>query len=87
MTKTKIVRGRTTVPKDVLESLGLREGDSISWSRRGGKWMIETGKQYMTDREWEEGLERSLEDVTAGRVREIKTPEDLYRRVQDKYHP
>lgn len=35
MAKTKIVKGRTTVPKAVLESLGLHEGDQISWIHRG----------------------------------------------------
>ncbi len=77
MAKTKIIHGRTTVPKAVLESLGLKEGDSISWVRRGGEWMI-AGKHYMTESEWEESIERGLEDIKVGRVHEYHSPEDLF---------
>lgn len=77
MAKTKILRGVTRVPKAVLDSLGLQEGDEISWVHRGGEWMI-AGKHYMSEREWEESLERGIADIKAGRSQEWKSEKDLF---------
>lgn len=33
--------GKTQIPKDVRESLNIRDGDKLLWVREEGKWVVE----------------------------------------------
>jgi len=34
-------KGKTSVPSEVRESLGAKDGDKILWIKEEGKWVVE----------------------------------------------
>ncbi len=60
-TSTLTSKGRTTVPKEVREALGLQEGDKLTWEIRGGRVVVTTDLPAFY--RWEGVIKNSSGDV------------------------
>jgi antitoxin PrlF len=54
-------KGRTTVPKEVREALGLKPGAKLTWEVRGGKVAVSTDRPAFY--RWEGFIQHGSTDV------------------------
>jgi antitoxin PrlF len=78
--KAKITsKGQVTIPKDVREALGLREGDSLLFEVEGDKVTVSALRRPVSFADyagaWREGKGMSREEVNAY-VRDLRGRED-----------
>jgi AbrB family looped-hinge helix DNA binding protein len=72
-------KGQVTIPKDVREALGLREGDSLLFEVEGEKVTVSVVRKPVSFADyagaWREGKGMSREEVNAY-VRDLRGRED-----------
>ncbi len=75
MSLAKITRNfQVSIPKNVREALGLREGDYVEVQERDGeivmvpKRLIDAGQAWFWTPEWQTGEQAVDEELRAGRV-------------------
>ena len=91
MSLSKITRNyQVSIPKDVRETLGLREGDYVEFEERDGeivmvpKRLIDADQAWFWSPEWQAGERDVDEDIRAGRVSgPFKTVEEMKKHFRD----
>ena len=71
---TKVTKGgQTTVPKEIRDALGVREGSRMFWSFDGTRAVLSAEpplpNEVTSDEEFWRGIEAAMRDVEEGRTR------------------
>ncbi len=86
------LRGRSqiTIPKNIIESLGLKEGDNLNIEIENGKIIVKPVVMVPKDQAWfwtdgwqEEEKEVDL-DIKAGRIKTANNLDDLMKDLRDE---
>jgi AbrB family looped-hinge helix DNA binding protein len=76
MVRTRLsIKGRTTVPKEIREALGLKPGDKLYWEVRGGRVTVTAERSSLLD------LEGFIKNSSGDVVAEIAEARKRRRRV------
>lgn len=86
------LRGRSqiTIPKNIIESLGLKEGDNLNIEIENGKIivkpvvMIPKDQAWFWTDEWQEAEKEVAEDIKAGRIKTANNIDDLMKDLRDE---
>jgi AbrB family looped-hinge helix DNA binding protein len=90
MTLSKITRNhQVSIPKNIRDRLGLREGDYVEMEERDGeivmipKKLIDADQAWFWTPEWQAAEQRADEDIKAGRVSgPFKTIDELKKHLE-----
>jgi len=82
--RTKISsQGRTVIPAEIREKLGIREGEEVEWALEGEVIVVKPVREEKTPDEIMEHLKNHLVEV--GRVPSKDMSVDVKRRVLDEW--
>ena len=82
--KTKISsQGRTVIPVEIREKLGIREGEEVEWALEGGVITVKLVREVKTPDEIMEHLKNHLVEIRV--VPSKVVPVDLKKRMMDKW--
>ena len=71
-------RRQVTIPKEIIEQLGLKPGDYVEVTRKNRSIVITPSEDvWFWSKEWQEKEREADEDIKAGRVKRFKNVEDL----------
>ena len=83
-TKTKVSsQGRTVIPVEIREKLGIREGEQVEWTLQGKVIVVKLVREERTPDEIIEYLKDHLLEIR--RVPSGVVPEDVKRRMMDEW--
>ena len=79
-----------TIPKDIMEQLDLKKGDTISIELRDNEIVlkpvivIDKSQAWFWSREWQKEEREAEEDIKAGKIKSFDDPEDLMKDLKSK---
>jgi AbrB family looped-hinge helix DNA binding protein len=83
-------RHQVTIPKSIVDRLGLRAGDYVEVRLEDGriiitpKEIVDKTHSWFWAPEWQEGIQEALEDLKAGRVvGPFERPDDALKALDD----
>lgn len=90
MALSKVTRNhQVSIPKNIRDRLGLREGDYVEFEERDGeivmvpKRLIDADQAWFWTPEWQAGERAADDDIKAGRVSgPFKTMDELKRHLE-----
>jgi len=82
--KTKVSsQGRTVIPVEIREKLGIREGEEVEWALEGEVIAVRLLREEKTPDEIMEYLKNHLVEIKA--IRSKAVPADLKKRMMDEW--
>lgn len=86
------LRGRSqiTIPKNIIESLGLKEGDNLNIEIENGKIIVKPVVMVPKDQAWfwtdgwQEAEKEVDLDIKAGRIKTANNLDDLMKDLRDE---
>jgi len=82
--KTKVSsQGRTVIPVEIREKLGIREGEEVEWVLQGEAIVVRPVREERTPDEIMEHLKSHLVEIKAIRPKVVRT--DLKKRMMDEW--
>ena len=86
------LRGRSqiTIPKNIIESLGLKEGDHLNIEIENGKIivkpvvMVPKNQAWFWTDEWQEAEKEVDEDIRTGRIKTANNLDELMKGLKDE---
>jgi AbrB family looped-hinge helix DNA binding protein len=82
--KTRVSsQGRTVIPVEIREKLGIREGEEIEWTLEGDVIVVRPVREEKTPDEIMEHLKNNLVEIKAFRRKTV--PTDLKSRMMDDW--
>ncbi|MCI2429402.1 AbrB/MazE/SpoVT family DNA-binding domain-containing protein [Candidatus Acetothermia bacterium] len=71
-------RRQVTIPKEIIEQLGIKPGDYVEVTHRDHQVIIVPAEDaWFWSREWQEKEREADEEIKAGRVKRFKNVEEL----------
>ncbi|MEM2936203.1 MAG: AbrB/MazE/SpoVT family DNA-binding domain-containing protein [Candidatus Bathyarchaeia archaeon] len=84
VTKTKISsQGRTVIPVEIREELGIHEGEEVEWALEGNVIVVKPVREERTPDEIMEHLKDHLVEIKGIPSKEV--PIDLKKRMMDEW--
>lgn len=89
MTKIKD-HSQVTIPKNIMEKLDLKKGDTITIKLRGDEIilkpvvMIDKSQAWFWSKEWQKEEREVEEDIKAGRIKSFENTNDLMKELKNK---
>lgn len=82
--KTKVSsQGRTVIPAEIREKLGIREGEEVEWVLEGEVILVTPVREEKSPEEIIEYLKNHLVEIRATRSKIV--PSDVKRRMMDEW--
>ena len=82
--KTKVSsQGRTVIPVEIREKLGIREGEEVEWVLEGEVILVRPVREEKSPDEIMEYLKNHLVEIKATRSKVV--PSNLKRRMMDEW--
>ncbi len=86
------LRGRSqiTIPKNIIETLGLKEGDNLNIEIENGKIivkpvvMVPKNQAWFWTDEWQLAEKEVDEDIKAGKIKTASNIDDLMKDLRDE---
>lgn len=86
------LRGRSqiTIPKSIIETLGLKEGDNLNIEIENGKIivkpvvMVPKEQAWFWTDEWQQAEKETDEDVKAGRIKTANNLDELMKGLRNE---
>lgn len=86
------LRGRSqiTIPKNIIESLGLKEGDNLNIEVEDGKIIVKPVVMVPKDQawfwadEWQQAEKEVDADIKAGRIKTASSLDELMKDLRDE---
>lgn len=71
-------RRQVTIPKEIIEQLGIKPGDYVEITRKNRSIVITPSEDaWFWSKEWQEKEREADEDIKAGRVKRFKNIKEL----------
>jgi AbrB family looped-hinge helix DNA binding protein len=82
--KTKVSsQGRTVIPVEIREKLGVREGEEVEWALEGEVIVVRVVREEKTPDEIMEYFKNHLVEIEASRSKSV--PADMKKRMMDEW--
>jgi len=82
--KTKVSsQGRTVIPVEIREKLGIREGEEVEWALEGGVIVVRPVREEKAPDETMEYFKNHLVEIKA--IPSKATPTDLKKRMMNEW--
>jgi AbrB family looped-hinge helix DNA binding protein len=83
-------KGQLTIPKEIREQVGLKDGDYVDIEIVGNKLLlnpkllIDKDQAWFWTREWQEKEKEVDQDIKAGRVHSFESTDEAIRWLKEK---
>jgi AbrB family looped-hinge helix DNA binding protein len=83
-------KGQLTIPKEIREQVGLKDGDYVDIKIVGNKLLlspkllIDKDQAWFWTKEWQEKEKQVDEDIKAGRVHSFESADEAIRWLKEK---